>query len=379
MRRIASGGMAEIFLARAWGEASFFRDVVVKRLFENLAAHEDTVRSFQFEARILAHLSHPNVPQVYDLGFEQGTWFLAMEHVEGATLADVWRRGARLGQGMPLEVTLGVLHQVAEALAHVHAACDREGRPLRIVHRDVTPHNVMLRHDGVAKLLDFGVAKSVARAETGATRGTHGYMAPEQARGGRVDQRADVFALGIVLYELTTGRRLFRGPDAAVLVEVVERDVAPPSVLAPGYPAELEAIVLGALARDPAKRTPNAAELAGALEAFASKHGLRIGRRSLAERLRPLMAPDVGREGEGEGPEAEAPAVAPEHALVLPADAAELGLDDELPTDESLILDAEEAAALRVDPLEDVVTEVNLAVTAREDDTARLGHERHDD
>ncbi|MCB9620895.1 MAG: protein kinase [Sandaracinus sp.] len=287
LRKIAAGGMAEIYLARHWGEGGFFRDVVIKRLFTNLAEHPTTLRMFQTEARLLAHLAHPNIPQVFDLGFAEGTWFLTMEYVDGMNVADVWRKGVRARQVMPLHVTLGIVLQVCEALHHAHEASDKAGRPLRIVHRDVTPQNIMLTRDGVAKLMDFGVAKTDARADTeaGTVKGTFSYMAPEQVRGRGVDRRADVFALGVILYELTTGARLFRGTDVQVMTQIVEQDAPAPSTRMPEYPADLEEIVLAALRRDSRARIASAADLALHLEHLAMRHGLIVGPRAIAAYL----------------------------------------------------------------------------------------------
>ena len=291
LRKIAAGGMAEIFLARHWGEGGFFRDVVIKRLFSNLAEHESALRMFQYEARLLAHLNHPNIPQVIDLGFAERSWYLAMEHVQGWTITDVWRAGARRGQSMPLPVTIGLVMQVCEALHHAHNARDRAGRWLRIVHRDVTPHNIMVTPDGVAKLMDFGVAKTDARAETeaGAVKGTFSYMSPEQVRGRRVDRRADVFSLGVILYELTTGARLFRGNDIQVMQAVVETDAPRPSLRVPDYPPALEEVVLACLRRSRDSRVQSAADLALHLEHFALRNGMAVGPRAIAAYLADLF------------------------------------------------------------------------------------------
>ena len=284
VRKIAAGGMAEIFLARQWGEGGFFRDVVIKRLFPHLAEHERQLRMFLDEARLMSHLSHPNIPQAYDVGYADGYWYLAMEYVEGLTVADLWRLGAKAGQMMPTNVALATIVQSCDALHHAHERDDRAGHPLRIVHRDVNPHNIMLTRDGVAKLMDFGVAATSARKDTevGAVRGTFAYMAPEQVRGRPLDKRADVFALGVVLYELTTGTRLFRGSDVQVMTQVVEEDAPPPSTRVPGYPADLEEIVLAALQRDRSHRIPSAAHLASYLEELAMRNAMLIGPRAIA-------------------------------------------------------------------------------------------------
>lgn len=284
VRKIAAGGMAEIFLARQWGAGGFFRDVVVKRLFKHLAEHPRQLRMFQDEGRLLAALSHPNIPQVYDLGFADGHWYIAMEYVEGWNVADVWRQGAKTQQAMPMSVAVGIVMQACEALHHAHERTDRAKRPLRIVHRDITPQNLMLTRDGVAKLMDFGVAQTTARKDTeaGAVRGTFSYMAPEQVRAKPLDKRADVFALGVILYELTTGSRLFRGTDVQIMTQVVEQDVPLPSTRVPDYPAELEEIVMAALLRDRGRRTPSTAHLAWKLDEFAQRYGLAVGPRAVA-------------------------------------------------------------------------------------------------
>ena len=292
IRKIAAGGMAEIFLARQWGAGGFFRDVVVKRLFRHLAEHPTQLRMFQDEGRLLSELSHPNIPQVYDVAFSDGYWYIAMEHVDGPTLADLWHRGARNGHPMPLAVAIAVVLQICEALHHAHERADRGHTPLRIVHRDVTPQNMMLTRDGVMKLMDFGVALTAARRETentGAVRGTVAYMAPEQVRARPLDKRADVFALGVVLYELTTGTRLYRGSDIQIMTQVVEQDAPPPSSKAPDYPADLEQVVLEALSRDRGRRTPSAAHLAWKLEELAIRRGMLVGPRTVARYVSQTM------------------------------------------------------------------------------------------
>lgn len=284
IRKLAAGGMAEIYLARQRGKAGFFRDVVLKRLFPHLARNQATLDMFQVEARLLAHFNHPNIPQCTELGFADGYWYMTLEYVQGRTIADVWRAAARQGAMMPLPVTLGVALQVCEALDYAHEAMDRGGNPLRIVHRDVTPHNIMVTRSGVVKLMDFGVARTDARVatEAGIVKGTFSYMAPEQIRAKDVDRRADVFSLGVIFYELTTGRRLFRGTDPEVMVSIVEKDAPPPSSWLPDYPADLEEIVMATLRRDPRSRIASAAHLALHLEHFAMRHGLMVGPRAIA-------------------------------------------------------------------------------------------------
>ncbi|GAB4197551.1 MAG: hypothetical protein OHK0013_05830 [Sandaracinaceae bacterium] len=298
VRKIAAGGMAEIFLARQWGAAGFFRDVVVKRLFRHLGENEKQARMFQDEGRLLAELSHPNIPQVYDVGFADGYWYIAMEHVDGPTVADIWIQGAKNGMPMPIPVAIGIVLQACEALHHAHERTDRARRPLRIVHRDVTPHNIMLTRDGVAKLMDFGVAQTTARKDTdaGTVRGTFSYMAPEQVRARPLDKRADVFAIGVILYELTTGTRLYRGSDVQIMTQVVEHDAPPPSSRVPDYPRDLEEIVLATLQRDRSRRTPSTAHLAWRLEELALRNQILVGPRTVARYVNQVVPAEPVRE-----------------------------------------------------------------------------------
>ena len=356
--------MAEIFLARQWGEGGFFRDVVIKRLFRNMAEHKRALKMFQYEARLLAELSHPNIPQVYDLGFEEGTWFLAMELVEGHNVADLFVKGARARNVMPMQVAAAMTMQACEALHHAHERRDRGARPLRIVHRDVTPQNIMVTHDGVVKVMDFGVAQTAARKDTeaGAIKGTFSYMAPEQVRARQLDKRADVFALGVILYELTTGTRLYRGNDVQVMTAIVEQDAPPPSTRVPEYPPDLEEIVMSALRRDRQRRLPSAAHLALALEDFALRHGIDIGPRAVAKYVATVFP--FEREKEAElamvNPALE---LAPEHdgpsaewELVTDADGAPPGvaLDDPSLDEDLSFLEPEESTIDEGMPVPDI-------------------------
>lgn len=284
LRKIAAGGMAEVHLARRWGDSGFYREMVVKRLFPQYAHNPASLVLFQYEARVMAELTHPNIPQIFDLGECEDTWYIAMEYVPGVNLADLWRAGARVGMPMPLDVTLGIVIQICEALHHAHGAEDRAGNALDIVHRDVTPHNIMITRDGVAKLMDFGIAQTNANRheQRGVLRGTLAYMSPEQVRGRWLDRRADIFALGVVLYELTTGTRLFRGEDVQVMTSIVETDIQPPSRIVSGYPPDLEAILMAALRRDPDHRIASASDLSAHLEHFGMRNGMMLGPRQVA-------------------------------------------------------------------------------------------------
>jgi eukaryotic-like serine/threonine-protein kinase len=257
--------MAEILLGRLTGPSGFERAVVIKRILPHLASSPRFVSMFLDEARIAAQIRHPNVVQVYELGQEDDDLFLVMEYLEGEMTGAVVRRA--IARGEKLEPWVGA-HIVAEACAGLHAAHELrapDGRPLHLVHRDVSPQNVFLTYDGQIKVIDFGIAKArdrVTRTHTGQLKGKFEYMSPEQCEGLEVDRRADVFALGIVLYELTAQKRLFsRGSAMATMAAICRDPLPPPSASAPEYPPLLERIVLRALERDLDARYPTAAEM----------------------------------------------------------------------------------------------------------------------
>jgi serine/threonine protein kinase len=262
---LATGGMAEILLGRLVGPGGFERPVVVKRVLPHLAREEEFRAMFLDEARVVAQIRHPNVVQVIELGYDQNELYLVMEYVEGETLSSLLRRLSTLKDRLPYHLAA---HVIAEACAGLHAAhelTDEHGTPLEIVHRDVSPQNVMISYDGVIKILDFGIAKAVGRetqTTSGVMKGKFAYMAPEQCRGEPVDRRSDIFALGVLLFESTTGRRLFaRANEAATLRAVLLEPMAKPSDVFPDYPPALEAICLRALAPEPEQRYATAAEM----------------------------------------------------------------------------------------------------------------------
>jgi len=205
VRRMAVGGMAEIFLARVEGLRGFERLVVCKRLLPQYAPNQNLVRMFLDEARLMATLNHPNVTQVHDVGEARGSYFFAMEYVHGEDLRTILRASTQRGEPLPIEISVGIIADAAAGLHHAHEKRGSDGAPLEIVHRDVSPSNVLVSFDGAVKLTDFGVAKwalQESRTRQGTLKGKCAYMAPEQCRGEAVDARSDVFALGILLYEL---------------------------------------------------------------------------------------------------------------------------------------------------------------------------------
>jgi len=263
--RLAAGGMAEILLARVVGPSGFLRPVVIKRILPQYAKEGAFVNMFLDEARIVAGIMHPNVVQVYELDHEGGELFLAMEYLEGESASGVMRRVVARHSRLPPAIAAFI---VAEACAGLHAAHDLEapdGTSLNLVHRDVSPQNLFVTYRGAVKVLDFGIAKvtdRVTQTETGTVKGKFQYMSPEQTHGKPLDRRSDVFALGIVLYELLVGKLLFkRATMPATIRAVCEADVPPPSTLVAGVPAALDRICLRALARRRDERYATAAEM----------------------------------------------------------------------------------------------------------------------
>jgi eukaryotic-like serine/threonine-protein kinase len=254
--------MAEIFLAQSHGPQGFEKQVVIKRIRSALADDPSFIQMFIAEARVASKLNHANVVHIFDFDQHQDSYYLAMEYVRGKSLAEVHRRSRTVGRPFPPVLAAQIALEVARGLAYAHRLTEH-GQPLGLVHRDVTPHNVLLSYDGAVKLTDFGIAKASNRASTaGMLKGKFAYMAPEQARGDPVDARTDLFALGITLWELLTGSRLFDGEsDLGVLRAVQEREIVAPATLNRAVDPLLSDVVMTALRRDPARRYQTAGEL----------------------------------------------------------------------------------------------------------------------
>jgi eukaryotic-like serine/threonine-protein kinase len=280
---LASGGMGHVYLARTTGLGGFERQVVVKTLDLSVTDDDEAfVMMFLDEARLVGSLHHQYIAPVYEVGCDDdGRYFLVMDFVHGESAEAVFRTADQRLEPIPLAFALTVVSCVASALDYAHTLCAADGTPLEIVHRDVSLSNVMIGHDGAVKLIDFGIAKSTRRTTqtvAGTLKGKMGYLAPEQALGRPVDHRTDIFALGIVLYELTTGRRAFRDTsDLITLERITSGEVTPPREIVADYPPELERIVMKALRVDPDRRFQSAGALGRQLEALAAGRGLALG------------------------------------------------------------------------------------------------------
>ncbi len=290
LSHLATGGMAEIYLARATGLEGFERYVVVKCIKPEHARDDRFVRMFIDEARLSAQLHHQNIAQVYDIGQEGGAFYFAMEYVHGENVRELLHAVALRKGRIPLEHALTIVAGAAAGLHYAHEARNSERRPLDIVHRDVSPSNIIVTYDGAVKVVDFGIAKAAVRmteTQSGSLKGKIAYMSPEQCRGDVVDRRSDVFALGIVLYELTTITRLFKGDnDYVTMHKIVTGDIPPPSTIRADYPPALEAIVMRALALDAIDRYPTVGAMLDELVAFSTEHRLAISPIGLQRYLR---------------------------------------------------------------------------------------------
>lgn len=269
LAHLRTGGMASLYLARRAGVAGFSRLVAIKVVHPRLSDDSGLIRMFVDEAKLTSRIDHPNVVHVEELGEREGVFFLVMEYVHGCSLAQLMRSLGRSKRRLAPPVAVAICCRVAEGLHAAHETTGDDGQLLNLVHRDVSPQNVLLSHKGHVKLIDFGIAKAKLGRQESNTRSLRGkvrYMAPEQVTTGKIDRRTDIYALGIVLWELLTMRRLFSGrTDIEVLKQVRKPDVVAPSHYAPDIPAELDSVVLRALSPEPDDRFPNAKDLKRAL------------------------------------------------------------------------------------------------------------------
>jgi serine/threonine protein kinase len=300
LERINVGGMAEVFRAKAFGVEGFERLVAVKRILANIAEDKEFIRMFIDEAKLAVQLNHANIAQIFDLGVVDGAYYIALEHVHGRDLRAMFDRCRQLGEPMPVSQACFCVMKVCEGLDYAHNKRDASGRELHLVHRDVSPQNILISFEGEVKLIDFGIAKAAgkgSKTQAGILKGKFGYMSPEQVRGIPIDRRSDVFSCGIVLYELLTGERLFVGEsDFSTLEKVRNVEILPPSTYNRRIPDELERIVLKALAKDPEDRYQNAIDLHDELQAFVYTAGEFYSRKDLAGWMKKTFGREIDDE-----------------------------------------------------------------------------------
>ena len=266
---IANGGTARLHVGRLSGDAGFARTVAVKRLHPQLIAEPELVKMLLDEARLAARIHHVNVVQTLDVVVQEDEVFIVMEYVRGETLSRVWKRLRERGQRIPLEIACAIAVNMLRGLHAAHEARDELGRPLSIVHRDVSPQNILVGGDGVARVIDFGVAKATVRLQTtrdGTLKGKLAYMAPEQLTGG-ASRSSDIFSAAVVLWECLTGVRLFyEDSETRVIERIMAQRVPPPTEIVPTLPRALDAVVLSALSRVKSARFPTAEDMGAAIE-----------------------------------------------------------------------------------------------------------------
>jgi serine/threonine protein kinase len=298
--RINVGGMAEVFRAKATGVEGFEKLVAIKRILPNIAEDDEFITMFIDEAKIAVQLTHANIAQIFDLGKIEDSYFIALEFVPGKDLRTMFERCRKRGEVLPVPMSCYVISRVCEGLDYAHRKKDIHGRDLHIVHRDVSPQNILVSYEGEVKLIDFGIAKAANKAsktQAGILKGKFGYMSPEQVRGLPIDRRSDIFSVGIVLYELLTGERLFVGEsDFSTLEKVRNVEIMPPSTYNTRIPEELESIVLKALSREPEERFQTAAEMQEELTRFLVVSGNMFSRKDLAHYMKQAFSDDIARE-----------------------------------------------------------------------------------
>jgi eukaryotic-like serine/threonine-protein kinase len=300
LERINVGGMAEVFRAKSFGVEGFERLVAVKRILPNIAEDRDFIKMFIDEAKIAVQLNHANIAQIFDLGVVDNAYYIALEHIHGRDLRATFDRCRQLGEPMSIAQACFVVMKVCEGLDYAHNKRDQNNREIGLVHRDVSPQNVLVSFEGEVKLIDFGIAKAAdksAKTQAGILKGKFGYMSPEQVRGLPIDRRSDIFSCGIVLYELLTGERLFVGEsDFSTLEKVRNVEILPPSTYNRKIPDELERIVLKALTKDPDERYSNAIDLHDELQAFVYTASEFYSRKDLAAWMKRTFAREIEEE-----------------------------------------------------------------------------------
>ena len=280
IRKLDAGGMAEVYEAVAEGIEGFEKKVAIKRVLPHLAENKKFIAMFLDEARISLHLSHANVVNVFDIGQAGGTYFIVMEYVDGTNLKHLMKKLKERKHILPIEQSIYIIMEACRGLAYAHGMRDSKGNSLNIVHRDVSPPNILISNQGEVKIVDFGLAKATSQLEKtdpGVVKGKYAYLSPEAATGKPVDWRMDIFCCGIVLYELLTGQRLFLGDsDVQTIRNVREANVPSMQQFNPNIPPELENIVRTALARDPAQRFQSCDDLAESLANFLFTFQLKV-------------------------------------------------------------------------------------------------------
>jgi len=300
INRIAVGGMAEIFLARQEGVEGFEKTICIKRIRPHLSSQVSFVRMFLNEAKLAAQLNHPNIVQIFDLGRIGESYFIAMEFISGRDMSRCIPKAEKVGIHFPLVYALKVVTSVCEGLYFAHNRTDAYGKPLNIVHRDITPENVMVSFNGTVKVLDFGIAKATSQLEqtrAGEIKGKLSYMSPEQCMGKPLDHRSDIFSLGVVAYEWVTGYKLFTGEnEMAILKSIIDGKIYPPSYFKEDVPEPVERILMKALEKDREKRYQSAWDLQYDIDQFLGTQEFQPSNIHLSNFMKQLFSDEAEQE-----------------------------------------------------------------------------------
>lgn len=301
LERLATGGMAEVYRGKLRGAGGFEKQLAIKRILPHYSSNEEFVRMFEFEARLSSQLTHANIVQIYNFQKISGAYLLTMEFVNGKNLRQFVNKVKKINYTVSIACAVYIINEVCKGLDYAHSRKDEtEGKPLNIIHRDMSPQNVMLSYEGAVKIVDFGIAKARDRADetrSGVIKGKFGYMSPEQANGESIDSRTDIFSNGIMLYELTTGKRLFQTDnDIATLKLIQECMIAVPTKINPKIPLDLEKIILRTLTKDRNTRFQTAGQMHRALQEFLNKHFPSFTQKDLADILHSVFVSEMEME-----------------------------------------------------------------------------------
>ncbi len=297
--KIATGGMAELFRAKITSVEGFEKLVAIKKILPNLTQDSNLVNMFIEEAKLAAMLTHQNIVQIYDLGSMEGVYFIAMEYIHGKDLRVLSNKSKEKGLPLPLEYALYITSRICSGLDYSHNLKDFQGKPLKLIHRDISPQNILVTHEGEVKIVDFGIAKvarKTADTREGLIKGKVAYMSPEQAAGKTIDHRSDIFSAGILLYEMITGVRMFEGADLNVLDRVRKADFQEAETIVSDLPAEVSEILRRALAKTPSRRYESCVAMLADLEECLSSFTVRPRAEGLSHYMKALFAEEIAAE-----------------------------------------------------------------------------------
>lgn len=301
MESIATGGVAQLFLGKITGLQGFEKLVAIKMILPHLSGEKDLVKAFIDEAKVAAFLSHPNIVQIYDFGLLENSYFIAMEYLFGKDLRHIFQKAREKEAPLSLEHALYITARICSGLGYAHKLTDLQGKPLHLIHRDISPQNILITYGGEVKIVDFGIAKAAGQSSTtqhGSIKGKVAYMSPEQASGERIDHRSDIFSTGILLYEMLTQKRMFTGDTMEILDKVRKRDFEPAEKAMENLPSMLYNILDRALAKDVNQRYQYCGEMQGAVEECMFDLSLRPDAQALGEYMKKLFGQEMEAEGE---------------------------------------------------------------------------------